>query len=304
MTKRYSFLALPLSTLLMAFAHPTLADTQVVMLGTGTPVPNGERAGAGVAVIHDGEAYLFDLGAGVVERATQAAERLGIDSLYPTNIEHLFLTHLHSDHVLDYPELLGTYWWRRENPLQVIGPKGTQGMSEGIYTMLAADTETRLKDKSPITNPDTAYAEVTEISQPGTVYETDDIQVEAFPVSHGDWDLAYGYRITTPDKTVVISGDTSINKEVEKQAAGADILIHEVISRTGWKDLPKQWQDYHQYAHTLTDELAELANRAQPDLLVLTHVLHYGAPIETVVEEIQRDYAGEVQLADDLDVYE
>ncbi|GHB13349.1 MBL fold metallo-hydrolase [Modicisalibacter luteus] len=170
--------------------------------------------------------------------------------------------------------------------------------------MLAADTETRLKDKSPVTNPDAAYAEVTEFDQPGTVYETEDIQVEAFPVSHGDWDLAYGYKVTTPDKTVVISGDTSINQEVEKQAAGADILAHEVISRTGWEGLPKQWQDYHQYTHTLTNELAELANQAQPDLLVLTHVLHYGAPIETVVEEIQRDYSGEVRLADDLDVYE
>ena len=304
MRKHHPFLALSLTALLTFFAHASLADTQVVMLGTGTPVPNGERAGAGVAVIYEGEAYLFDVGAGVVERAMQAAERLGIDALYPTNIEHLFLTHLHSDHVLDYPELLGTYWWRRENPLQVIGPQGTQGMSEGMYTMLAADTETRLKDKSPVTNPNAAYADVTEIALPGTVYETEDIQVEAFPVSHGDWDLAYGYKITTPDKIVVISGDTSINQEVEKQAAGADILIHEVISRTGWEDLPKQWQDYHQYAHTLTNELAELANRVQPDLLVLTHVLHYGAPIETALKEVQRDYDGEVRLADDLDVYE
>lgn len=279
------------------------ADTEVVMLGTGTPVPNGERAGAGVAVIHDGEAYLFDVGAGVVERATQAAERLDIEALYPTNIEHLFLTHLHSDHVLDYPELMGTYWWRRENPLQVIGPKGTRGMSEGMYTMMSADTQTRLKDKSPVTNPDAAYADATEIDRPGMVYETEDIQIEAFPVSHGDWDLAYGYKITTPDKTVVISGDTSINKEVEKQATDADILIHEVISRTGWENLPKQWQNYHQYAHTLTDELAELANNAQPDLLVLYHVLHYGAPIQTALEEIKRDYDGDVRLADDLDVY-
>ncbi|WP_229333207.1 MBL fold metallo-hydrolase [Halomonas sp. KAO] len=280
-----------------------IADTQVVMLGTGTPVPNGERAGAGIAVIYNDEAYVFDVGAGVIERATQAAERLDIAPLSPVNIDHLFLTHLHSDHVLDYPELLGTYWWRRTDQLKVFGPEGTQAMSEGIYTMLADDTETRLKDKSPVTNPDAAYADVTEITAPGTVFEEDGIRIEAFPVSHGHWDLAYGYKVTTPDKTIVISGDTSINEEVERQAEKADILIHEVISHSGWKELPEQWQAYHQYAHTLTDELADLANAAQPDLLVLYHVLHYGAPIESALEEVQRDYDGDVVLADDLDVF-
>ncbi|MCK2183919.1 MBL fold metallo-hydrolase [Halomonas getboli] len=287
-----------------ASTSAAIADTQVVMLGTGTPVPHGERAGAGVAVVYNDEAYIFDVGAGVVERATQASERLGIEALSPTNIDHLFLTHLHSDHVLDYPELLGTYWWRRQDQLKVFGPEGTQAMSEGVYTMLAADTETRLKDKSPITNPDAARAAVTEITDTGTVFEEGELRIEAFGVSHGDWDRAYGYKVTTPDKTIVISGDTSLNKEVERQAEGADILIHEVISRSGWKELPEQWQAYHQYAHTLTDELAGLANTAQPDLLVLYHVLHYGAPIESALEEVQRDYNGEVVLAEDLDIFD
>ncbi|MFG6137857.1 MBL fold metallo-hydrolase [Halomonas sp. B23F22_10] len=280
-----------------------LAETEVVMLGTGTPVPNGDRAGAGVAVIHDGEAYVFDVGAGVVERTTQAAERHGIEALSPINIDHLFLTHLHSDHVLDYPELLATYWWRRSDPLQVVGPQGTQAMSDGIYTMLAEDTQTRLADKSPVTNPDAAYAVVTEIEGPGVVFDEDGVRIEAFPVSHGHWDKAFGFKVTTPDKTVVISGDTSLNDEVQRQAEGADILVHEVISRNGWEELPEQWQAYHQYAHTLTDELAGLATAAEPDLLVLYHVLYYVAPIESALVEVQQQYDGEVVLADDLDVY-
>ncbi|WP_275286721.1 MBL fold metallo-hydrolase [Halomonas elongata] len=284
-------------------SHAALANTQVVMLGTGTPVPDGERAGSSIAVIHDDEAYVFDIGAGAVERATQAAERFDIEPLSPINIDHLFLTHLHSDHILDFPELLGTYWWRRADQLQVFGPEGTQAMSEGAYTMLADDTETRLKDKSPVTNPDAAYADVTEITAPGTVFKQDDIQVEAFPVSHGDWDKAYGYKVTTPDKTIVISGDTSLNDEVQRQAEDADILIHEVISRRGWEELPEQWQAYHQYAHTLTDELAGLAGAAEPDQLVLYHVLHYGAPIESVLDEVQAQYDGKVALADDLDIF-
>lgn len=117
-----TFLALASAALLSAtLSTAVLADTHIVMLGTGTPVPDGERAGSGVAVIHDGEAYLFDVGPGVVERASQAKEQLGIEALSPVNIERLFLTHLHSDHVLDYPELLGTYWWRREQPISVVG---------------------------------------------------------------------------------------------------------------------------------------------------------------------------------------
>ncbi|RUR30757.1 MBL fold metallo-hydrolase [Vreelandella nanhaiensis] len=273
------------------------------MLGTGTPVPNGERAGAGIAVIHDGEAYIFDIGAGVIQRAIQAYERYDIEALYPPKINHVFLTHLHSDHILDFPELLGTYWWRRESPINLFGPVGTEEMSEGAYQFLTLDTETRLKDKSPVTNPDAARANVTEFDSPGVIFEENDLRVEAFPVSHGDWDLAYGFKVTTPDKTIVISGDTSANSEVTRQAKGADILIHEVISHEGWSDLSEEWQAYHQYAHTLTTELADIAAEAKPGLLVLYHVLHYGAPIEGVVDEVKAGYDGEVVLAEDLDIF-
>ncbi|WP_106478792.1 MBL fold metallo-hydrolase [Phytohalomonas tamaricis] len=280
------------------------AETKVVMLGTGTPVPDSDRAGASVAVVHDGEAYVFDMGAGANKRAIQAAQRLGIEPLYPTHIKYLFFTHLHSDHILDYPELLGTYWWRRADQLNVFGPVGTQAMSEGVYTMLADDTETRLKDKSPVTNRNAHRAIVQEFDAPGVVFEDNGVRVEAFPVTHGDWDKAYGYKVTTPDKTIVISGDTSLNDEVRKQAKGADILVHEAISHTGWEKLSSDWQAYHQYAHTLTNELADLANDAQPQLLVLYHVLHYSAPVTSVLDEVKARYDGNVVLADDLDVFE
>lgn len=279
------------------------AETHVVVLGTGTPVPNGERAGSSIAVIYNDEAYVFDMGAGVVQRAIQAYEKYDIDALYPTRINHLFLTHLHSDHILDYPELIGTYWWRREQQIQVFGPTGTQAMSEGANAMLAEDTQTRLKDKSPITNREAYRANVTEIDAPGVVLAEDGIRIEAFPVSHGDWDQAYGYKITTPDKTIVVSGDTSFDEEVARQAEGADLLFHEVISHEGWQELSEDWQAYHQYAHTLTTELAELAQQAQPKRLVLYHVLHYAAPIEGVVDEVKAHYDGDVVLANDLDVY-
>ncbi len=300
-----TFLALASAALFSAtLSTSAQADTSIVMLGTGTPVPDGERAGSGVAVIHDGEAYLFDVGPGVVERASQAQERMGIEALAPVNIERLFLTHLHSDHVLDYPELLGTYWWRREQPISVVGPVGTEAMSQGVYTMLAEDTNTRLADKSPVTNPAAARALVTEIEKEGLVHESPGISIHAFGVTHGDWEQAYGYKVVTDDLTLVISGDTSLSEEVRRQASGADVLIHEVISRQGWEQLSPQWQAYHQYAHTLSDELAELAREARPGTLVLTHVLHYSAPRESVLDEVRADYDGRVLLPDDLDVIE
>lgn len=289
--------------LIFASASYAMAETKVVMLGTGTPVPDADRAGAGIAVIYNEEAYVFDAGGGTVQNAIAAAQKNGIDALYPTKINHLFFTHLHSDHVLDYPELLATYWWRRDNPIKVFGPAGTKGMSEGIYKMLADDTKTRLGGNQPIVNPDAAYADVTEFSKDGIILKDADVTIEAFAVSHGSWDSAFAYRVTTPDRVIVISGDTTYNEKLRDIAKSADLLIHEAISHEGWSGLPENWQDYHAAAHTISTDLARLANETRPKLLVLYHVLHYRAPIESTLNEIRAEYDGDVVLANDLDVY-
>ena len=88
------------------------SQTQVVMLGTGTPVPDPNRSGPSVAIITNGEAYVFDAGGGMVNRTVQAAQQYNLPELFPQDIKHLFLTHLHSDHVVDIPDLLLTGWFR------------------------------------------------------------------------------------------------------------------------------------------------------------------------------------------------
>ncbi len=97
--------------------RPTQAElekeTQVVVLGTGNPVPDAYRAGSSIAVIHKGEAYLFDVGAGAIQNAVTARYKYDIPSLYPSQICCVFLTHMHSDHTMDYSELAFTLWWRR-----------------------------------------------------------------------------------------------------------------------------------------------------------------------------------------------
>lgn len=292
-----------LATLLLAIALPAAAQTQLVMLGTGTPVPDGDRAGQSFAVVHNGEAYLFDLGGGAVQNAIRAHEQKGIEALAPTRIDHVFFTHLHSDHMLDYPEMLGTYWWRRDARINVYGPPGTRQMSQGVYDMMAPDLKARFAGNQPIKDKEGYKADVTEFTKPGTVYEADGIRISAFAVSHGALAHAFGYKIVTEDRSIVISGDTAYDPAVAEQAGGADILVHEAISQEGLSALPEFWQNYHRAAHTVSTELAEIANEAKPGKLVIVHNLFYGADERSTLEEVRADYDGEVVLADDLDVY-
>jgi ribonuclease Z len=278
------------------------APTQVVILGTGTPIPDTERAGAGVAVIYKGEAYVFDLGAGVVRRALEARKAHDIPSLYPSSICCVFFTHLHSDHIVDYPELLGTLWWRRVQPLRVWGPAGTARMTDGVEAMMGVDYDLRIDSGAPIAHPEFHEAQVTEI-EPGIVFEGDGISIEAFPVNHGSVKPAFGYKIVTDDRTIVISGDTSYSETLIKKATGADILVHEVASEAGVSAQSEQWQDYHRSSHSTTSVIAEIGQRAHPKKIVLYHALFYDQPEDSIVEEIRQGYDGDVVLANDLDVY-
>ncbi len=138
---------------------------------------------------------------------------------------------------------------------------------------------------------------------PGVVFEKDDLKIEAFPVDHGDIKPAFGYRITTDDKTIVISGDTAISAKLEEMATGADILFHEVISDKGLTRTSESFQAYHMRSHTRATELGKLASRIKPGLLVLYHGLFYGLPESIVLDEVRQEYAGPVVLANDLDAF-
>jgi len=277
-------------------------ETRVVVLGTGTPIPDARRAGASIAVIHKGEAYLFDVGAGAVRNAIVARYRYDIPSLYPSQICCVFLTHLHSDHIMDYPELASTLWWRRREALAAWGPPGLANMTEGVYRMMEADTDIRVNGIQPIPNPDAYKVRVTEIRE-GIIFEKDDLIIEAFAVPHGEVKQAFGYRITTEDKTIVVSGDTAVSQKLLEKSRGVDLLFHEVISDSGLSGNTEFWQKYHKSYHTLASALGKLASEARPGLLVLYHGLYYGVPESVIVEEVRAQYGGEVVLANDLDVF-
>ncbi|WP_461534685.1 MBL fold metallo-hydrolase [Spongorhabdus nitratireducens] len=280
-----------------------LSETIVVMLGTGTPVPDPARAGSSVAVIYNQQAYVFDAGPGMVRNAITASQQKGISALYPTRIEYLFLTHLHSDHILGIPALAATYWWRRSKQLKLYGPTGCQSMINGYYCFLQQDISLRTKGSQPVSNPTMYQLEVEEHDDDQWEFRHGQVSIRPFLVAHGDIEPAFGYRITTPDRVIVISGDTAYFDGMAEHAKGADILIHEVICEAALNRQPQRWQQYFNKTHTSSSQLAKLAKAVNPGLLALTHILHYDEPIKTVLDEVKSGYSGRIVLAEDLDCY-
>jgi ribonuclease Z len=283
--------------------------TQIVMLGTGTPIPDPDRSGPAVAIVVDSVAYLFDAGAGVVRRAA-AAGRNGIKPFAPRSpnaqpsprFDRVFLTHLHSDHTLGLADVIFTPWIQgRAAPLDIYGPPGTKRLVNGILDGNAEDIAERTHASGgPSANGWNAV--VHEIAE-GVVFQDSRITVSAFAVPHADWKYAFGYRIETPDRTIVLSGDTRPNDVVARQCNGCDVLIHEVYSNSGFATLPQIRQVYHAHAHTSATQVGDVATQAKPKLLILYHQLFFGSSDETLLAEVRSHYGGRVVSAKDLDVF-
>ena len=280
--------------------------TRVVMLGTGTPNADPDRSGPAVAVVHGETAYLVDAGPGVVRRAAAAARKHDMEALEPSRLRIVFVTHLHSDHTLGLPDLIFSPWvLGRDVPLVVYGPPGIKAMVEHLRLAYDADVRNRVDGLEPAN--ETGYeVEVHEIGTPGVVYRDSVVTVRAFAVPHGDWAAgrSLAYRFDTPGRAVVISGDTRASDAIVDACGGCDVLVHEVYSAERFTTRPPEWQRYHARAHTSTIELASLATRAAPKLLVLYHQLFWGTTDERLVEEVVRaGYAGRVVSGRDLEVY-
>jgi len=280
---------------------PGPGRTQLVLLGTGTPSPDPDRSGPALAVVVDDVPYLVDCGPGVVRRAA-AAWQQGVRGLAPDLLERVFVTHLHSDHTVGLPDLIFTPWVvGREGPLHVFGPPGIESMTEHLVAAYAEDIEIRSEGYED--NDPEGCRVIAHTIEPGVVYEDERVKVTAIPVSHGQWKHAYGFRFDTPDKTIVVSGDTARSAALTEAARGVDILVHEVLSAEVFETLPKDIQRYHGSFHTSTIELGELAKEAQPKLLVLSHQLFGGVNGDDLVREIKSVWDGNVVSGSDLDVY-
>ncbi|MFN7997740.1 MAG: MBL fold metallo-hydrolase [Bryobacteraceae bacterium] len=275
----------------------------VVVLGSGTPIPEPHNSGPAVAVVVHGQAYLFDAGAGVVRRAEEAAERHRMPALQAPNLARLFLTHLHSDHTLGYADVILTPWIvGRWQPLEVFGPKGIAAMTEHLKLAYHDDIEIRSRGLEHL-GQEGLNVKVHEISA-GPVYQDRYISVQAIPVLHGSWPNAFGYSVEAGGRKIVISGDTRPCPALVEACHGCDVLVHEVYSSARFAQLSPTIQRYHSSFHTSTRELAEIAARAKPKLLVLYHQIYFG-PREGVdlEKEIRQKYSGKVVSSRDLGLY-
>ena len=183
-----------------------MMETKLVLLGTGTPNACPDASGPSSAVVVGDRAYLVDFGPGVVRQAAKAY-RNGIDALRPDRLVTAFCTHLHTDHTAGYPDLIFTPWvLERKEPLRVFGPKGIRDMTEHLLKAYKVDTDFRINGFEKAN--EVGYRVETQEINSGVIYRDDRVTVEAFPVSHGTLE-SYGFKFTTPDRVIVISGDTA-----------------------------------------------------------------------------------------------
>ena len=233
-------------------------QSAIVILGDGTPLLSADRSGTSTGIVVRGTLYVFDAGPGVLRRTHEARERLrlGIQRFGP-----VFVTHLHSDHTLGIPELL---YYPGAPSLRVYGPPGIQNMLGHLQAAWADDRQIRSASGMPsdrgmaeTVNAATA-AEVTT----GAVYADSNITVTAFEVAHGTWPHALGYRITAPDRVIVISGDTRPSAAIVEACNGCDVLLHAVYSAENSLTGPDS--TYFSRFHTSTRELGKIATDARP----------------------------------------
>jgi len=278
------------------------ARTRVIMLGTGTPNADPDRSGPAVAIVVGGAAYLVDAGPGIVRRAALAARTDSIPALAADRLRRVFLTHLHSDHTTGLPDLIFSPWvLGRTAPLDVYGPPGTARMVDLLEQAYSEDVAIRLRGGEPSNK--TGYAAHTHDVTGGEVYRDSNVVVTAFEVMHGKWEHALGYTFKTADRTIVVSGDTRPTDAIVRACNGCDVLVHEVYDAEAFKGRTPDWQAYHSAYHTSSFELADIAARARPRLLLLYHQLYWGGSDSSIVSQIKTRYRGEVVPARDLGVY-
>lgn len=274
--------------------------TQIVMLGTGNPGPDPDRSGPATAIVVNGTAYLIDLGPGVVRRASAASLEIGSKALEPTHLRVAFITHLHSDHTLGYPDLIFTPWTiGRRVPLEVYGPHGLQAMTDHIMEAFKVDIDTRTNPEgNQRTFPDGHKVNVHEI-RPGTIYKDSNVTVTAFATKHAM--ESYGYRFETKDRIIVLSGDTNPTQATIDACRGCDVLIHQAYTPAWLATRPDFFQEFASKFHTSTTQLAALAREAQPKLLILYH--YSSLSWAELQSEMRSRYSGHFVVGRDLDVY-
>jgi len=273
------------------YQPPSPESLRVVLVGTGVGPPvRLNQFGTSTLVEAAGMRLLFDCGRGATIRLTQ----LGVPI---ASINRLFLTHLHSDHITQIPDLLLAGWTTgRTAPLEVWGPAGTREMMEALQRAYAFDIHMRrdVDEKDP----GEGIRVVSQDIEEGTVFERDGLKVAAFLVDHGPVAPAFAYRIDFRGHSVVLSGDTRMSENLVRHATGADVLVHEAVDAVAARAAstnPARTETIIAH-HTTPDQAGLIFSRVRPRLAVYSH-----APATaSVIEQTRKTYAGPLEGAEDL----
>ena len=260
---------------------------KLTLLGTGGPAPRVERFGPSTLVQAGDKLFLFDCGWGAAQRLFQLGKLRDINAL--------FLTHLHSDHVVGIPDLWLTGWFEgRTTPLQVWGPAGTQGMMSHLQEAYQFDVQVR--SGAPEHLPSSGVAVMAKIVAEGTVYDDGPVKIEAFNVDHGPVKPALGYKIQYAGHSLVISGDTRFSENLIRFAKGIDVLVHDGIAVPEAQRSSERARSAMQLLAT-AEEAGQVFDRVKPRLALYTH---YNTAEDLVRQELAKTYSGPLEVGEDL----
>jgi ribonuclease BN (tRNA processing enzyme) len=278
------------------------ARTRLVLLGTkGGPRVGGPRSNPANLLVVEDVPYVIDCGMGVTRQLVEAKVSL-------TALRYLFITHHHSDHNLEYGNLVYNGWVAGlSQPVEAFGPPGLEDMTRDYWALNRLDVDTRMTDEGRRDPRRMLVAK--DIAEPGPVMRNGQVGVTAFRTPHPPITDNYAYRFETPDGVVVFSGDTAYNPALADFATGADILVHEVLYEPGVDRLAARvpnavtFKKHLMDSHTTSEDVGRIAARAQPKLLVLSHLVPGDDPVITDgmwLEGVQRHYQGRVVVGRDL----
>ncbi len=268
---------------------------KVTLLGTGCPPAVMNRFGPSTLVEAGDQKFVFDAGRGALQRLTQ----LGV---HWQDVQGVFLTHLHSDHVVGFPDLWLTGWLiapGRNVPLPVWGPSGTSTMMVHLEQAYQYDISVRMTNDGVA--PDGAKLLPHDIGE-GVVFERNGVKVTAFEVDHAPVKPALGYRIDYAGRSVVLSGDTRFSQNLIRHAQGVDLLVHEVfdpatLERAGVP--PERAKNIVSY-HVIPEQAGEVFRQTKPRLAVYSHICMPTAVAEDLRAATRKTYAGPLEVGEDL----
>jgi len=267
---------------------------QVIILGSGSPLPDPQRAGPSTLVRTSAGDFLFDCGRGVLMRAAGAGSGAGA-------FRAVLLTHLHSDHITDLNDIYTSRWITsfQPNPLPVYGPPGTAALLRAVGAMLEPDVGYRLAHHDDLQWPPSS--EVTEVED-GVIFEEGAVRITAAPTDHAPVRPTVGYRIDDAGQSVVIAGDTVPCTGLDGLSKGAGVLVHTVVRPDLIElfGLPRL-SDVLDY-HSSVAQAAQTAARNEVRTLLLTHLVPAPAPgtEQEWLDHATAHFSGTVILATDL----